>query len=478
MRPRPLRNSDDRALPVGKVHDGEVIPPGVVDRFRILSPKQWEAVHMLGGPQRHSLLVGGSRSGKTFLLCTTILHRALAYPGSRHAIFRHRQNAVRASIGQDTLPKVRKLLWPGVKWKENKTLGFYVLPNGSEIWLCGLDDKERVEKILGLEFASLYFNETSQIPFTSVDVALTRLAQSIDHCTQRAYYDLNPGGNLHWTYRQFFLGKMADGRRDLPDFRENYRAMFLNPKDNPHLSKAYLDSLSNASERTRRRFFEGVYSPEMDGALWTIEAIDKMRVEPITPAAARTRFQRIVIGVDPSGTKGDPDERSDDVGIVVLGREPVSGGKGQGGVLEDGTLNANPAKWAKQIADLTKKWSADCVVAEKNFGGEMVAHTIATADPYARVKLVNASKAKHIRAEPVSAEYEKGRILHYGRFDELEDEMLQMSQDGYHGPRSPNRLDALVFAAAELFGHSMVPDDALAVVIGDESVFASEQWVR
>lgn len=451
-------------------------PPLVGPGFNTMTPRQWEAVELLRGPQRHTLLVGGSRSGKTTLIVMAIIYRALMFPGSRHVIFRHRQNAVRATVGLDTLPKARKLFFPKVKMAEQKSAGYWLLPNGSEIWLAGLDDKERVEKILGFEYASIYFNECSQIPWASADTALTRLAQVVDGCVQRAYYDLNPGGNRHWTYRQFFERKMADSNRELPDGDFDYKHLTINPSDNKaNLSPKYLQALANASERTRRRFFEGVYSPEMDGALWSVETLDKARQDPITPAQARERFQRIAIGVDPSGTSGDPEKRSDDIGIIVAGREPIHEGAALAGILEDATFNAHPKVWSKKIADLVKKWNADVIVAEKNYGGEMVRHTIEGAMPYANVKLVTASKGKAIRAEPVAAEYSRDRVHHYGRFEGLEEEMLQMGTDKYHGPRSPNRLDAAVFALAELFGKTVVPDDAL-IYVGAPSFFATERW--
>lgn len=106
----------------------------------------------IAGPAKHVLLYGGSRSGKTALFCYGIAVRALAAAGSRHAIFRRYGVAVKQSIGLDTMPKVLRLAWPDlpVTWRDQD--GYFALPNGSEIWLAGLDDKERVDKVLGKEF--------------------------------------------------------------------------------------------------------------------------------------------------------------------------------------------------------------------------------------------------------------------------------------------------------------------------------------
>ena len=158
-----------------------------------LTSKQAEANQVLGGPARHIALWGGSRSGKTFLLVRAILVRALKEPGSRHMIARLRKAHVVASVGRDTLPKVSELCFPGVPYKLDHSECFVTLPNRSEIWLGGLDDKERVDKILGTEFATIFLNECSQIPLASVDIVRTQLAQKTK-LVNRMLFDLNPQG--------------------------------------------------------------------------------------------------------------------------------------------------------------------------------------------------------------------------------------------------------------------------------------------
>ena len=121
--------------------------------------RQSEAEKLLCGPQRHTLLVGGARSGKTSLIVRSIAHRAISADGSRHAILRFRANAVRPSIAQDTLPKIFRLCFPNEPLKRHRTEGYFSLANESEIWLAGLDDADRVEKILGKEYATIFLNE-------------------------------------------------------------------------------------------------------------------------------------------------------------------------------------------------------------------------------------------------------------------------------------------------------------------------------
>lgn len=397
---------------------------------------------MLGGAQRHSLLVGGSRSGKTFTLVRAVCARAIKAPGSRHAIFRLRYNALRASVWLDTLPKVMRLCYPQVPVKNNRQDGYLTLPNGSEIWFAGLDDKERVEKILGLEFATTYFNECSQIPRASVLTALTRLAQQVEGLTNRAYYDLNPTGTGHWTYRQFIEKVDPDTRLPLinPD---DYQALYINPGDNrSNIDPSYISSLEAMPERQRRRFLDGRYVAEIDGALWTLEMLEAGRVSrddlPV--------MKRVVVAVDPSGSKGEEDKRSDEIGIVVAGL----GIDGRGYVLADYSGRYSPEQWGAMAVKAWREYDADRIVGERNFGGDMVRAIVHAANRVAPYKEVTASRGKTVRAEPVAALYEQKMVSHVGLFPKMEDQQCNFSMSGYLGDKSPDRADALVWALTEL----------------------------
>lgn len=405
------------------------------------NPGQERATALLTGPQRHTLLAGGARSGKTFLLTRAVVTRAIRAAGSRHAILRFRGNAARASISLDTLPKVMSVCYPEVKLTEHRQDGFFELPNKSQIWVGGLDDKERVEKILGQEYVTLYFNECSQIPYSSVTVARTRLAQQIDGLKQRAYYDLNPGGANHWTNLEF--GKHVDpiSKQALPD-PENYRRAFINPQENAdNLSDEFLTSLRNLPTKQRKRFFDGEYIEEVDGALWTIEMLDQHRAD-VAP-----ELKRIVIAVDPSGCSGDEDTRSDEVGIVVAGL----GEDGAAYVLEDLSGRHGPSGWAGIVVSAYERWGADCVIAETNYGGAMVKEVIRAKGAHLPFREVKASRGKHVRAEPISTLYAQGKVRHFGRFPQLEDQLLAFSSAGYTGDKSPDRADAMVWAISDLF---------------------------
>jgi hypothetical protein len=410
-------------------------------------------------------MVGGSRSGKTTLLCTTTIMRALKVGTSRHVILRQAQNACWTSVGLDTFPKVMRTFFSAVKYEMNKTMHFATMENGSEIWLGGLDDSKNLDKILGNEYSTIFFNECSQIGFSAVNLALTRLAQNVG-LKQRAYYDLNPVGKSHWTNKLFNLKK--DPATDKPLTNpEEYASFHLSPRDNSYnLSTEYLNSLAHLPPRQRMRFLEGLYADETDDALWTSVGIETLRVmeEEVPPLV------RVVVAVDPSGAKDALDQAKDAIGIVVMGL----GEDGHGYVLEDATLLAGPSTWARRAVACYHKWKADCIVAETNFGGAMVENVIRSIDQSINYKEVRASRGKVQRAEPVAAlasiedeTHNTGwRIHHVGHFPDLEEELSCFTQLGYTGERSPNRADACFVAGTmieTLFGERPIEE----IAIGD-----------
>lgn len=413
----------------------------------VFSPGQDEARRLMEGPQRFICLAGGTRSGKTFLIVRSIVERALAAPESRHAILRFHANAARASIALDTLPTVMRLCYNGIKLKESRQDGYFQLPNGSRILIGGLDDKDRVEKILGLEYVTIFLNEASQIPYPSALVAFTRLAQVVPRVSQRAYVDLNPTNKAHWTNILFGEKRDPVSMQPLSD-PASYARAFINPRDNAsNLSPAFLESLENLPERQRKRFYEGVYADAIDDALWTYDLIEKSRCLvsdiPVEERAA------VIVALDPSGAAGRDDLGADEIGIVVAAR----GGNGDCYILADRSCRDSPAGWGRRAVSAFHEYQADCIVAESNFGGEMVRATIQAADPDVPVHLVTASRGKAVRAEPISVRYALGHVHHIQRFAKLEDQLCAFSASGYSGPGSPDHADAAIWALTYLFGH-------------------------
>lgn len=399
------------------------------------------------------MLFGGSRSGKTFLLVRALIARALKAPHSRHAVFRFRFNALRASIIQDTFPKVMRLCFPNVPYKLDKLDWFASFPNGAEIWFGGLDEKERTEKILGMEFATIYLNECSQISYDSRNLTITRLAQQVEQVIEglanaplrpRVYYDCNPPSKAHWTYK-VFVQKVDPETREGLKRPEDFAHFQINPGDNAaNIAGDYLETLQGMSARLRKRFLDGEFADATAGALFADEVIERWRDDGSAPLPDMVR---IAVGVDPSGSGDVDNAHNDEIGIVVVGLAT----DGNAYVLEDCTVKAGPATWGKVATGAFERHEADVIVGEINYGGAMVGHVVQTARPRTPFKSVTASRGKAVRAEPFSAFYEQGKVRHAGRFVELEDELTAFTTNGYMGDRSPNRADALIWALAELF---------------------------
>jgi len=408
-----------------------------------LTDKQIAANALLASDAQDILLEGGSRSGKTFIALRAIATRALAVPNSRHAIFRLRFNHIKASIIYDTLPKMMDLCFPGVAehCRLDKTDWFYRFPNGSEIWFGGLDDKDRTEKVLGQEYATMLFNEISQIPYTSIEIALTRLAQNCG-LRLKAYYDCNPPSTAHYSYVIWHKGLDPKTKRPLAD-KEQYQFIKMNPTDNvENLSPTYLKRLSNMSPTMRKRFLDGGYADATEGALWSIESIEKQRYMDELPS-----MQRIVVAIDPSGCSGKEGERSDEVGIVVMGLAT----DGKLYVLEDLSGRFGPSGWAKIAFSAYERWKADRIVAEINYGGAMVEAVIKAENANVPFTAVTATRGKVVRAEPISVLTDDGKLRFGGSFPELEDQLCAMTVSGYTGGASPDRADAMVWGATFLF---------------------------
>lgn len=419
------------------------LPP----EFKI-TPAQDKARDMLISDAVHCALGGGSRSGKTFILLRQVILRAIKAPESRHAVFRFRFNSIKSSIILDTLPKVMKLCFPNVRFNLNKTDWYMTLPNGSEIWFGGLDDKDRTEKILGMEFATIYFNECSQIPWASIVLALTRLAQSTGGILKlKAFYDFNPPSKMHWTYLQFVEKKNPEDKTPYGKDEFNYGFNLINPYDNKeNLDPAYLKMLEGLPEKARNRFLLGRFADDSEGALWTVELYAQNRIMG-RMFENLPQYLRVVVAVDPSGCSGPEDTRSDEIGITVC----ALGTNGHGYLLEDLSGRYRPEEWGKIACDAYDRHSADAIVGEVNYGGDMVRAVVQAENPNVPFLPVTATRGKVVRAQPISSLYEQNRIHHVGHFPDLEDQGCAMLTSGYVGLKSPDRKDSAIWGFTALF---------------------------
>ena len=175
---------------------------------------------------------------------------------------------------------------------------------------------------------------------------------------------------------------------------------------------------------------------DIEGALWSYSMIEKNRVKE---SDQKPDYARVVVALDPAVTSGDD---SDETGIVVAAR----GENGEFYVLEDATIKASPDGWARLAVELYHKHNADRIIAEVNNGGDLVERVVRTIErvPYSAVR---ASRGKLVRAEPIAALYEQGKVHHVGEFKELEDQLISYTPTSR---KSPDRLDALVWAITEL----------------------------
>lgn len=415
-----------------------------------LNPGQRRAMDdLLTQGKRFNLLYGGSRSGKSFLLCACDQDRALLAPESRHLIVRKEMTAAKASIARDTFPKAWALRYPdipGPEWHEKD--GLFTFPNDSEVWIGGLNDDKAVEKMLGREYCTIHGEEISEWPYHWFTLLRSRLAQvcktiSGDTLSQRFYGSLNPTTRMHWTYRLWQEG--MDPQDETPIDRGQYGFHVINPYDNrDNLSGDYLADLEALPDRQKRRFLLGEYTADDENALWRRSFFRRsvLKEDGSWPVTMR----RIVIAVDPAVTS---QPGSDETGIIAVGL----GSDGNGYVLADESGKFRPEEWARRAVSLYRSLNADRVVAEVNNGGDLVEATIRAQAPDVPYKAVRATKGKATRAEPVAALYERGKVFHVGNYPELEDQCCAVTVgfDGKVAGWSPDRVDALVWGVMELF---------------------------
>lgn len=212
-----------------------------------------------------------------------------------------------------------------------------------------------------------------------------------------------------------------------------------------NLSQSFLETVRKRYEGTRlgRQELYAEVLDDVPGALWQRDDLDKGRLR------RAPELKRVVVAIDPAITSG---EDSDETGIVVAG----IGEDGTGYVLEDCSCRESPDRWARIAVDAYHRYKADRIIAERNQGGDMVEHTIRTVDRRVSYESVVAKRGKFVRAEPVAALYEQGRVHHAGSFPALEDQMCRYVPDGFDG--SPDRVDALVWAITALMVGEPVPD--------------------
>lgn len=263
---------------------------------------------------------------------------------------------------------------------------------------------------------------TDENVFDRIDLSI----RAVD-MPNRVILVMNPSFKSHWIYKRFIICQ----RDDTSYIHTNY----IHNKKN--LSKSFIDQANRVKEENLHRYehlFLGKWLDDAEGLLWNRPIIDRARV------ASKPELKRIVVAIDPAGTAN---MESDETGIIVSGKDQ----DGKGYVLEDLSGKYSPNEWGKIAQQAAKNWNADCIVAEKNMGGDMVESVIKSTGTPTRIKLVTATKGKYVRAEPIYSLYEQHKIYHVGHFPLLESQMITFDPDK---GKSPDRVDALVWAMTEL----------------------------
>ena len=210
-----------------------------------------------------------------------------------------------------------------------------------------------------------------------------------------------------------------------------------------NLSQSALVELQARYDGTRlgRQELYGEVLDDVEGALWNRAIIEEARIRPENAPP----YYRVVVAIDPAVTSG---ESSDETGIIVAGATP----DGHYYIIEDATMKGSPEAWMRKAVEMYRKHKCDRVIAETNNGGDMIEALLRQVDANVPYRKVTASRGKKVRAEPISALSEQKRLHMVGAFPELEDQLVSWEPDS---DKSPDRMDAMVWAVTDLMGGSV-----------------------
>jgi phage terminase large subunit-like protein len=375
---------------------------------------------------RYYLITGGRGSGKSWTLSLFLLN--LTYEEGHVILFtRWTLTSAFISIIPEFIDKIDLM---------NKAEDFEITQSeiinkatGSKILFRGIKTSQgtataNLKSIAGV--TTFILDESEELMdedvFDRIDLSIRAVNKP-----NRVILVMNPSYKSHWIYNRFVKYPREDTR---------------------YIHTTYLDNQNNLSpsfvaqaERTRtenlhryNHLFLGHWLEDAEGMLWNRQIIERLRM------ATAPQLERIVVSVDPAASANLD---SDETGIIVCAKDA----KGNGYVLEDLSGKYSPSQWAAVAVKAFERWNADCIVAEKNMGGDMVESVLRSQNTTARIKLVNATKGKYVRAEPIYSLYEQNKIYHIGQFPILENQMITFDPDK---GKSPDRVDAMVWAFTEL----------------------------
>jgi len=236
--------------------------------FKKTSTQKYAIDKIVSSIATNIAMYGSSRSGKSFLIAYIIIVRACKET-SDHIVVRNTFNSAKITLFQKTFPDVLRLAFPNLQAKYDLTNHVIIFPNKSTIRVAGLDDQHKLERLLGLEVSTIWFNEANQIPWTAIGKLRTRLAQK-NGLKKMSYYDLNPTTKSSPLYQVFEMGvNPVDLESLTPEEKSDYLSIQMNVQGNiENIDKDYIKMLEKLPEKERQRFLLGNYSDESDGQVY------------------------------------------------------------------------------------------------------------------------------------------------------------------------------------------------------------------
>ncbi len=337
-------------------------------------------------------------------------------------------------------------IFPLLGAKFNKAEYKWTFPGGATLELRYASRLADAREYQGFQFSWMAVEEIGEWADPDPLDLLKATLRSPEGVPVRLIVTANPGGAGHKWIKARYIDPMPP-LTPILDETTGFTKVFIPAalEDNPAL-------LKNDPDYERRlmasgpawlvqawRYGDWDITPDKDDALWTRKIIQDSRV------GKAPDLVRIVVAIDPAVTARTT---SDETGIVVAGAD----GKGEYYVLEDASGKMTNDRWANRAIDLYRKYNADRIIGETNNGGDLIENIIRQKERDISFKAVHASRGKIARAEPIAALYEQGKVHHVGVLTELENQMCRLGSDGKADGKSPDRVDALVWALSFLSG--------------------------
>lgn len=386
---------------------------------------------------RYSIVTGGRGSGKSYAI-TTLLCLMMLEKDRTILFLRQTMISAHISIIPEFTDKIETLGLSNL-FKITKT-EIECISSGSIILFRGIQSSSGNNtanlksinnvSVMVVDEAEELVNEDT---FDRIDLSVRKKGLQ-----NKIILVMNPAKTEHWIYKRFFkpynLPSFFTGENDGVNY---IHTSYLDNLSN--LDEGFLEQIEKLKQTNIKKYNHLILGEWSDGdseqALWKMDVIDELRV------FEKPQLKRIVVSIDPAVTSKDT---SDETGIIVAG----IGFDGHLYPLEDATGIYTPNQWASKAIQLYNKWQADRIIGEVNNGGDLIETVLRSVDKNMPYRSVRATRDKLTRAEPVAALYEQGKGHHVGKLPYLEYEMCNW--EAKTGDKSPNRIDALVWAAFEL----------------------------